>query len=136
MERLLYFMTAAPKASLDTLGLFHSLSNGMRDHKPLSSMELTRYETFCLGGVCVSSLFLSKCLDVKDGAKDARLTSYAQAQHFRAGEGMDTSSPNLMSGSIYSIELVHDEQDGLWKVVKWAMKIIWSQGDMSIVTGG
>jgi molybdopterin synthase catalytic subunit len=37
-----------------------------------------------------------------------------------------------MSGGEYFVDLVK-ERDGLWKIKKWTMKVIWSQGDRSII---
>lgn len=73
-------------------------------------------------------------VDVKEGADAAFMTAYALAQHYRVGEGNDPASKRLLSGSIYFIDLTKDSSDGLWKVKKWTMKIIWVEGDMSIVT--
>lgn len=72
-------------------------------------------------------------VEYKDGADTAYLTASALAQHFGAGEGLAPEAKRLLSGSMYFIDLVKDEGDGLWKVKKWAMKLIWKEGDMNIV---
>jgi hypothetical protein len=71
-------------------------------------------------------------VDVKDGASTASLTAYGQAQHCLPGKGRDPNSPKFMSGGEYFVDLVK-ERDGLWKIKKWTMKVIWSQGDRSII---
>ncbi|KAL6243088.1 hypothetical protein RBB50_010188 [Rhinocladiella similis] len=71
-------------------------------------------------------------VNVEEGASTATLTAYAVAQHFKAGEGFDPTSPNLLAGAIYTLTLVND--GGLWKVKKWVADFKWRQGDPSIMT--
>lgn len=72
-------------------------------------------------------------IDVKDDAADtASMTAYAVAQHYRKGEGYDPSTPNLMSGGIYTLDMVKDKNDGLWKIRKWGANMIWRQGDRAV----
>ena len=72
-------------------------------------------------------------VDVKDGADTAYMTTYAIAQHCRRGEATDPTTKGLLAGTMYFIDLVKDGSDGLWKMKKWAMKINWIEGDVSIV---
>ena len=72
-------------------------------------------------------------VDHKAGTNNAYLTAYAIAQHYKAGEGMTGDAKRLLAGASYFIDLVKDSSDGLWKIKKWAMKLIWIEGDMSIV---
>lgn len=72
-------------------------------------------------------------VDVKDGANTAFLTANALAQHCPPGRGKEPDGPKWLVGGEYSIDLVKDEEDGLWKVKKWVMKVIWRQGDPSVM---
>lgn len=72
-------------------------------------------------------------VQVEDGADTAVLTAYALAQHYRSGEGADPATKRLLSGSMYHVDVVKDNADDLWKIKKWAMKIVWLEGDKSIV---
>ncbi|CRG88989.1 hypothetical protein PISL3812_06024 [Talaromyces islandicus] len=72
-------------------------------------------------------------IDLKDGSDEASLTSYSLAQHYRAGEGLKREGQQLLTGGIYYVDLKEDKGDGLWKVKKWTLKFLWSEGDMSIV---
>lgn len=114
----------SPDVCLDMNGTVHSGMDSIRDKvfNPIGPLDTTH---------TISNMRV----DVQDGAKAAKMTAYALAQHFRAGEGLDLTSKHLMSGGIYSIDLTHDSHDGLWKVVKWAIKFVWLEGDMSIVMG-
>ncbi|KIW09831.1 hypothetical protein PV08_11932 [Exophiala spinifera] len=71
-------------------------------------------------------------VNLEQGASTATMTAYAVAQHFKAGEGADATSPNLLAGAIYTLTLVED--GGLWKVKKWVADFKWRQGDPSIMT--
>lgn len=72
-------------------------------------------------------------VDVKDGADTATLTANFIAQHGPPGRGMEVDGPKLLAGGRYWVDVVKDEKDGLWKVKKWAMKVVWKQGDESVV---
>ncbi|QKX59858.1 uncharacterized protein TRUGW13939_07000 [Talaromyces rugulosus] len=72
-------------------------------------------------------------IDLKDGSDKASLTSYTLAQHYRPGEGHNPEGQQLLTGGLYYVDLEKDKGDGLWKVKKWTIKFIWSEGDMSIV---
>ncbi|KAK6376093.1 hypothetical protein LTS17_007344 [Exophiala oligosperma] len=71
---------------------------------------------------------------VEEDSKTATVTAYAVAQHFKAGEGSDPTSPNLLAGAMYTLALVKDDSQDLWKVKKWVAEIKWRQGDPSIMT--
>lgn len=71
-------------------------------------------------------------IDFQPGAKTAYMTAYALAQHHRTGEGVNTSSQHLTSGSHYYIDVVEDK-DGVWRVTNWRMTVVWLDGDGSIV---
>jgi hypothetical protein len=72
-------------------------------------------------------------VDVKDGANTASLTCYALAQHCPPGRGKEPDGPKLLVGGEYLIDLVKDEKDGLWKIKKWVLDVIWRQGDRSVM---
>lgn len=72
-------------------------------------------------------------VDVKDGASTASLTAYAQNQHCLPGTGADPNSPKFLAASTYSLDLVKDKKDGVWKIEKWIMKVVWTQGDNSVM---
>lgn len=73
-------------------------------------------------------------VQLEDGANEAVVTAYALAQHYKTGEGPDPATKRLLSGSMYQVDVVRDEIDGLWKIKRWTMKIVWVEGDRSIVT--
>jgi hypothetical protein len=38
-----------------------------------------------------------------------------------------------MVGGEYLIDLVKDEKDGVWKIKKWVLDVIWREGDRSVM---
>jgi len=72
-------------------------------------------------------------VDVKDGADTASLTAYALAQHCPPGRGKEPDGPKYLVGGEYWIDLIRDDGDGLWKIKKWVLKVIWTQGDASVM---
>jgi hypothetical protein len=73
-------------------------------------------------------------VDVKDGADTASLTATSLAQHCPPGKGRDPEGPKYTVGGQYSVDLIKDEA-GEWKVKKWVLNVIWSQGDPSVMHG-
>ncbi|KIX03233.1 uncharacterized protein Z518_06785 [Rhinocladiella mackenziei CBS 650.93] len=72
-------------------------------------------------------------VDVKDGANTASLTAYALAQHCPPGKGKEPDAPKYLVGGEYWMDLMRDEGDGLWKIKKWVLDVIWTQGDASVM---
>ncbi len=72
-------------------------------------------------------------VDLKDGADTAKLTANFIAQHGPPGRGLEADGPKFLAGGRYWVDVVKDETDGLWKVKKWALKLVWRQGDESIM---
>ncbi|KAK5124770.1 hypothetical protein LTR85_001483 [Meristemomyces frigidus] len=71
-------------------------------------------------------------VELKDGADTAYMTAYAVAYHFRPGEGVDPATKGLVSGATYHMDVVKEGGDGVWRIKKWGMKLLWLDGDRSI----
>ncbi|RDW75670.1 hypothetical protein BP5796_06491 [Coleophoma crateriformis] len=113
---------SGPDATFDLAGTFYD------------GLEAIRTQLLDFIGPMDTTHMLSNIrVDVKDGASSASLTAYAQAQHSPPGKGTDPAGPKFLAGSTYFLDLVKDKSDGLWKVEKWVMKIIWTQGDGSVM---
>ena len=73
-------------------------------------------------------------IEVKDDvATTASMTANAVARHQRQGTGEDPTAPHLTAGGIYTVDLVKDSSDGLWKMKKWVLNTIWRDGDASVM---
>ncbi|KAH8886310.1 hypothetical protein GQ53DRAFT_750802 [Thozetella sp. PMI_491] len=70
----------------------------------------------------------------KDGADDtATITATSMAQHCPPGRGKEPDGPKYMVAGEYSADVV--KMDGIWKLKKCALKVIWTQGDPSVMGG-
>ncbi|GAB1200326.1 hypothetical protein APSETT444_009696 [Aspergillus pseudonomiae] len=72
-------------------------------------------------------------VDVIEGASVASMTASVLSQHYRPGTGKVPGAEYLMAGSLYSLDLVRDDTEGLWKIKRWNMKVIWTMGDASVM---
>jgi hypothetical protein len=70
-------------------------------------------------------------VDLKEGEQEAQLNCYALAQHCLKGEGMNDAGKKYLAASEYWVDF--EKGDGGWGIKKWVMKIIWTQGDASVL---
>ncbi|KAK9453080.1 hypothetical protein V1511DRAFT_489988 [Dipodascopsis uninucleata] len=81
-----------------------------------------------------SHLITNIRIDIKDGKSSASVTASALAQHYRQNQGTVPDSASFLAGSLYFIDCIKDDSDGLWKIKHWKLKFAWTQGDYSIMT--
>jgi hypothetical protein len=72
-------------------------------------------------------------VDVKDGADTGHMTAHTLAYHYREEEAFSLESKPFVTGGIYFIDLAKDDSDGLWKIKAIKLKLIWTEGDRSII---
>lgn len=72
-------------------------------------------------------------INAQEGADTASFSAYALNQHYREGEGMVPDAKRLLAGSMYWVDVTKEANTGLWKMKKWSLKLIWVEGDLSIV---
>ena len=53
--------------------------------------------------------------------------------HFRKGEGLDIEKKSFTVGTKWMAEVVKDGED--WKIRKAELKVLWAEGDLSIMEG-
>jgi hypothetical protein len=71
-----------------------------------------------------------------DGEDTAGLKCYAQAQHCPEGRGREPDGPKWLVGGEYEIEFLRDGKDGLWKIKRWVLDVVWREGDRSVMGRG
>lgn len=104
------------------------------DGNAMNGLDVIEENIFKNIGPLDTTHFLTNIrIEAKDGADSATVTTYALAQHYKAGEGKVPDTKRLLSGSMYSVDVVKDKGTDLWKIKTWNMKIVWTEGDMSIV---
>ncbi|KAK5158553.1 hypothetical protein LTS14_003573 [Recurvomyces mirabilis] len=78
--------------------------------------------------------FLSNIrVQIKEGEKEAEVTCNAVAYHYRPGTGSLPDAKTLVSGALYDCLVVWDEGEGLWKIREWEFKLMWREGDGSVM---
>ena len=70
-------------------------------------------------------------VDIKESAEAANLNCYALAQHCAPGNGMQPDGKKYLAASEYRVDVV--KEGGEWRIKSWDMKIIWTQGDASVM---
>ena len=86
-----------------------------------------------VGAMATTHITSNIRIDVKDGADTASLGAFVMAQHCPPGKGLEADGPKFLAGGEYHLDLVLDKTDGLWKVKKWVLDLIWTQGDASVM---
>ncbi|RYO76445.1 hypothetical protein DL764_010293 [Monosporascus ibericus] len=74
-------------------------------------------------------------IELKDGADTASMTAHALAYHVRPDDALKPQDTSYTASSLYSVDLVKDSNDGLWKIKKWEIKILWTTGDRAVLSG-
>ncbi|KAE8443802.1 hypothetical protein EG329_001396 [Mollisiaceae sp. DMI_Dod_QoI] len=107
---------------------------GGNEHHSVSSLSMFKAQIFDhVGPLDTMHMISNVRIDVKDGADSASLTAYSLNQHCPTGKGYDLDAPKYLVGGEYTMDFVRDEVDGLWKIKKWVMNVIWRQGDPSVM---
>jgi hypothetical protein len=86
--------------------------------------------------VLVTSHVISNIrIEVEDSADTASMTAHAISYHVRPDDALKPEDTSYTASSLYSIDLVKDTDEGLWKIKKWDMKILWTTGDIAVLHG-
>ena len=72
-------------------------------------------------------------VQLKDGQDTAFLTAHAISYHVRPDDALKQEDTSYTAGSLYSINLVRDGNDGLWKIKRWEIKVLWTTGDKAVL---
>lgn len=71
----------------------------------------------------------------QDGANTASMTAHAISYHVRPDDAFKQEDTSYTAFSLYSIDLVKDGEDGLWKIKKWEAQVLWTMGDKAVLHG-
>jgi hypothetical protein len=70
---------------------------------------------------------------VEDGADTATLSAHAISYHVRPEDALKVEDTSYTAGSLYDIKLVRNADDGLWKIKRWGIEILWTVGDRAVL---
>jgi hypothetical protein len=74
-------------------------------------------------------------IELKNGTDTASMTAHAVSYHVRPEDSLKVEDTSYTASSLYEIDLVKDGDDGLWKIKKWNMNILWTKGDKAVLHG-
>ncbi|KAF2242315.1 hypothetical protein BU26DRAFT_438662 [Trematosphaeria pertusa] len=74
-------------------------------------------------------------VELKDGADTASMSAHVLAYHVRPDDAFTPEDTSYTGACLYWIDLVKDCGDGLWRIKKWEIKILWSTGDRAVLHG-
>lgn len=74
-------------------------------------------------------------IEVEDGADTASMTAHAISYHVKPEDALKEEDTSYTAACLYDIDLVKDGNDGLWKIKKWILNILWTTGDKAVLYG-
>jgi hypothetical protein len=72
-------------------------------------------------------------IHLKDDAHMASMTAHAISYHVRSDDALKQEDTSYTASSLYDIDLVKDMNDGLWKIKKWGIQVLWTTGDRTVL---
>ncbi|KAH6642911.1 hypothetical protein C7974DRAFT_112709 [Boeremia exigua] len=72
-------------------------------------------------------------VEVEDGASEAVLTAHAMSYHVRPEDAFIKEDTSYTASSLYTLGLVKDVGDGLWKIKRWEAEVLWTTGDRGVL---
>ncbi|KAJ4292382.1 hypothetical protein N0V90_009044 [Kalmusia sp. IMI 367209] len=72
-------------------------------------------------------------IQLRDGADTASMTAHALAYHVRPDDALKPEDGSYTASCLYFIDVVKDGNDGLWKIKKWEIKVLWTTGDRAVL---
>jgi hypothetical protein len=104
--------------------------------KPFTSLSALRAGIFARVGPLDTTHMLNNVrIDYKDGEATASMKAYALCQHAPPGRGKQPDGPKFTTGVDYNVYVVRGKEDGLWKINKAVLDVVWTQGDHSVMGG-
>lgn len=104
------------------------------DKKVLPSLTIIRMHVLDRVGPMDTTHSISNIRVVaKDGADTAFVTATSMAQHCPPGRGKEPDGPKFMVSGEYSADVI--KVDGIWKLKNCALRVVWTQGDPSVMEG-
>jgi hypothetical protein len=115
---------------MDETASFH-----VRDTSVQGFKAIKEYMTQKIMPLTTTHFITNVRVSLKDGADTASLTAHAMAYHIRPEDAFQPENKSFTTAGLYFVDLVKDSKDGLWKIKKWTLKLKWTEGDRSVITG-
>jgi hypothetical protein len=72
-------------------------------------------------------------VDHKEGSNEGFVSAYSMAQHYPEGAGSKFEGKHLLTGCMYWVDVVKESGEEIWRVKRWAMKVVWMEGDQAVI---
>jgi hypothetical protein len=69
-----------------------------------------------------------------NGADKARMTAHAISYHVRPEDALKEEDTSYTASSLYDIEVVNVREEGVWKMKRWEMKVLWTVGNRGVLS--
>jgi hypothetical protein len=66
-------------------------------------------------------------------ADKARMTAHAISYHVRPEDALKEEDTSYTASSLYDIEVVRIREEGVWKMKRWEMNVLWTVGDRGVL---
>lgn len=79
---------------------------------------------------------LKDAADVDGGdVNTANMTAHAISYHVREEDRFKVEDTSYTAASLYTMQIVRDGEDGLWKIKSWDLNVLWTTGDKAVLYG-
>lgn len=86
-----------------------------------------------IGSLDTTHMISNMRVYLEDNATSASMSAFVLATHCPRGRGKDAKGPKYTVAEDHLIDLEKSYQDGLWKIKKWDLDVIWRNGDGTIM---
>jgi hypothetical protein len=103
---------------------------------PFTSLTALKAGLFArVGPMDTSHVLTNVRIDYKDGQDTASMKAFALCQHALPGLGKQPDGAKYATCVDYTVDVVKGKEDGLWKIYKAVLDVVWTQGDHSVMGG-
>jgi ketosteroid isomerase-like protein len=74
-------------------------------------------------------------IQIHEGGETATLTAHAMAYHVRPEDAFKEADTSYTAANLYDIEVVRVAGEGVWRIKKWDIKVLWTTGDRGVLHG-
>jgi len=71
-------------------------------------------------------------IELKD-EHTAFMTAHLISYHVRPEDALKPEDTSYTASTLYSLDLVKSSSDGLWKIKKWDIRVLWTTGDIKVL---
>lgn len=70
-----------------------------------------------------------------EGRERVKVMASVVAYHVKREDAVSQEERKYVAGTLYEVGLVKDEVEGIWKIQRWEIEVLWTTGDRSVLHG-